>query len=181
VNDMSELQHNIPASGPRVGARIRIGSRAWQLDAAASHGELATRHWFRGRQSVPIELMSGQLVEDELGGAELMLQFRMAARRGAAVQAMLRARTLVRAGTAWLAGEGDLRVDVQSAQLRVRVHDLGGAATGNSGRRFLTVAGEVDGALPGLRRLWRGPGSGDRVDFHMHTEWVADDGPVPAA
>lgn len=144
----------------------------WEIDRAASHGEVSTRHWFWGRQAGSLEPVDGRMVRRGNEWTGLSVVVRSAARDGASVMVEFHAAGFRPDDYGRFTVAGEFRIDGVACDVELRLHDLGtSAATNAPARRFATIAGDM--VFPsGARRIWSRAVTGPHLTVFAHTEWV---------
>lgn len=148
--------------------------QGWRLDAARSHGEIATRHALWGRRASPLRLVDGHLQRN--GHRIDELHVAVATVGGAATSLLsMKARPTGSPKGAMLDTTGVIHADDEIIPVTFRVHDLGVARDPLHGeRRFATVRVSVAaGGRSGWRgSLWHPFLAGRRIEIFCHLEWL---------
>lgn len=165
---ISTAEPSAAVSGRGVGSP----SNVWQLDRAASHGELSTRHWFWGHRVVPVAFTEGRLKRQTEGFLELHLVLRAVKKDDAAVPLTFEATDFRSVGYGKTIAAGQFHLSGRPVKADFLLHDLGRSPPIDGPVRWFAI---LSGRLPvgsASEGIWPRLVAGPYLNLYLHTEWV---------
>ena len=149
----------------------------WCLNAAGSHAELTTRHWFWGRNAFTVTPAQGQTSEMSEQDARFMLEFRVVTNKRESVGGSIRAQHFTKIGYARFEALAEIEVDGCVTQGKLLLADYGSITDGQVGaRRFGVISMRLSrDFLAQGEWSWRRMLIGPHADLYAHLEWRLPD------
>jgi hypothetical protein len=183
---MSVSKRWVERAGLRHAVFPPTAGAAWQLDAAASHGELAIDHPLLSTRRYPLELLTGTLTGRLPDQADLRLRLVCAEERNGSrvpVYVTFMSRQIIGSAGYGYCLKGELQTGEPRGDVVIVARDLGWTAARDRAavRRIVTLTASLEKKLWQMRALAQPPLlTRSTATLFLHTEWMIDE-PATAA